>query len=147
MATSEWLKEMRQAAGAAQGVNYGPSATASSRPRDDAAAGQAAAPATGEKPTGQPMSAPQRPQRAFTAPTDAARDYRAMYGALFRFHERHSPPSLGNDDGAVYWAATTDDMTETAQQFGNDPFMIGLLCVVFEELETEYKTMRQRAGA
>lgn len=97
---------------------------------------------------GASQSATRRPQREFTAPTDTARDYRAMYAALFRFHERHSPPTPGDDDGALYWAATTDDMTAIAQQFNDDPFMMNLLCVVFDELEREYKAMRQQtAGA
>lgn len=78
--------------------------------------------------------------RAFTAPTDPARDYRAMYAALFRFHERNNPPAIGREE---YWAATTDDMQATAKQFNDDPFMMNLLCVVFEELECEYKAMRQ----
>lgn len=94
---------------------------------------------------GASQSATQRPQRAFTAPTDTTRDYRAMYAALFRFHERHNPPTPGDDDGALYWSATTDDMTATAQRFDNDPFMVNLLCVVFGELESEYKAMRQQA--
>lgn len=69
-----------------------------------------------------------------------------MYAALFRFHERHSLPTLGDDEGALYWAATTEDMTAIAQQFNNDPFMMNLLCVVFDELEREYKAMRQQAA-
>lgn len=157
MATSEWLREMRQAAGAAHGTT--PTA-AISRPRDatDAPTAPTASPqaadaegrATGSPTPGTaqagPQNAPQRTQRAFTAPTDAARDYRAMYAALFRFHERHSPPTPGDDDGALYWAATSDDMTATAEQFDNDPFIIDLLCVVFAELEREYKTIRQQAA-
>lgn len=69
-----------------------------------------------------------------------------MYAALFRFHERHSPPTPGDDDGALYWAATSEDMTATAEQFDNDPFIIDLLCVVFAELEREYKAIRQQAA-
>lgn len=69
-----------------------------------------------------------------------------MYAALFRFHERHNPPTLGDDDGALYWAATTDEMIAIAQQFNNDPFMMNLLCVVFDELEREYKAMIQHTA-
>lgn len=91
------------------------------------------------------QGATERVLRPFTAPTDPTRDYRAMYAALFRFHERHNPPTIGEDNG--YWAATTDDMQATAKQFNDDPFMLNLLCIVFEELEREYKAMRNAAGA
>ena len=140
MATSEWLKELRQAA--AQGTT--PTATIS-RPRDTTGAPTAptqatndAAGETGSPATGMAQNAPQCPQRAFTVPTDATRDYRAMYAAVFRFHARHSPPTLGDDNGAVYWAATSDDMQATAQQFDNAPFIMALLCDVYEELERVY---------
>ena len=94
-----------------------------------------------------PQGATERVRRSFTAPTDPARDYRAMYAALFRFHERHNPPTIGEDNGDGYWIATTDDMQATAKQFNDDPFMLNLLCTVFEELEREYKAMRNAAGA
>lgn len=93
------------------------------------------------------QGATERVRRSFTAPTDPARDYRAMYAALFRFHERHNPPTIGEDNGDGYWIATTDDMQATAKQFNDDPFMVNLLCAVFEELEREYKAMRNAAGA
>ena len=118
MATSEWLQEMRRAAGAAHG--------------------------TAQTAT---QGATERVRRSFTASTDPARDYRAMYAALFRFHERHNPPTIGEDNGDGYWIATTDDMQATAKQFNDDPFMLNLLCTVFEELEREYKAMRNAAGA
>lgn len=94
-----------------------------------------------------PQGATERVRRSFTAPTDPARDYRAMYAALFRFHDRHNPPTIGEDNGDGYWIATTDDMQATAKQFNDDPFMLNLLCTVFEELEREYKAMRNAAGA
>ena len=94
-----------------------------------------------------PQGATERVRRSFTAPTDPARDYRAMYAALFRFHDRHNPPTIGEDNGDGYWIATTDDMQATAKQFNDDPFMLNLLCTVFEELEREYKAMRNVAGA
>ena len=93
-----------------------------------------------------PQGNTERVRCSFTAPTDPARGYRAMYAALFRFHERHNPPALGDDDGALYCAATTDDMQATAQQFNNDPFMVDLLCIVFEELEREYNALRKQAA-
>lgn len=161
MATSEWLRELRQAAGA--GTTPTPTDAISrprddDRPRDSAAAPtaplQAAESATGT--TGNPstgtaqatqQNVPQRTRQAFTAPTDATRDYRAMYAALFRFHERHTPPPpQTDDDGARYWTGVSDEIQLIAQQFNDDPFMIKLLCVVFEELESEYKAMQQQAA-
>ena len=144
MATSEWLQEMRRAAGAAHG-------TARTAPTAPPQAAQTDARKTGSPSAGTAQTAPQgateRVRRSFTAPTDPARDYRAMYAALFRFHERHNPPTIGEDNGDGYWAATTDDMQATAQLFNDDPFMLNLLCTVFEELEREYKAMRTAAGA
>lgn len=107
--------------------------------------GKTGSPSAGTAQTA-PQGATERVRRSFTAPTDPARDYRAMYAALFRFHERHNPPTLGDDDGALYWAAVSDDMQATAQLFNGDPFMVNLLCIVFEELEREYKTLRKQAA-
>lgn len=109
-------------------------------------AGKTGGPSAGTAQTA-PQGATERVRRSFTAPTDPARDYRAMYAALFRFHERHNPPTIGEDNGDGYWIATTDDMQATAKQFNDDPFMLNLLCTVFEELEREYKAMRNAAGA
>ena len=109
-------------------------------------AGKTGSPSAGTAETA-PQGATERVRRSFTAPTDPARDYRAMYAALFRFHERHNPPTIGEDNGDGYWIATTDDMQATAKQFNDDPFMLNLLCTVFEELEREYKAMRNAAGA
>lgn len=109
-------------------------------------AGKTGSPSAGTAQTA-PQGATERARRSFTAPTDPVRDYRAMYAALFRFHERHNPPTIGEDNGDGYWIATTDDMQATAKQFNDDPFMLNLLCTVFEELEREYKAMRNAAGA
>lgn len=152
MATSEWLRDMRQAAGASRtvtppaaisgprGATDAPTAPTAPPQAADASAGTTGSPSAGTAQNA-PQSAPQRTQRPFTAPTDATRDYRAMYAALFRFHERHNPPTLGDDDGAMYWASASDDMQATAQKFDNDPFLTGLLLTVFDELEREYKTL------
>lgn len=70
-----------------------------------------------------------------------------MYAALFRFHERHTPPpAQTDDDGAQYWTGVSDEISDIAHKFNDDPFMINLLCVVFEELEREYKAMQQQAA-
>lgn len=110
-------------------------------------AGKTASPSAGTAQTA-PQGATERVRRSFTAPTDPTRDYRAMYAALFRFHERHNPPTIGEDNGDGYWTATTDDMQATAQLFNGDPFMVNLLYIVFEELEREYQALeKQAAGA
>ena len=107
-------------------------------------AGETGSPSAGTAQTA-PQGATERVRRSFTAPTDPARDYRAMYAALFRFHERHNPPIIGEDNGDGYWAATTNDMQATAKQFNDDPFLTGLLLAVFDELEREYKALASSA--
>ena len=134
MATSEWLKDLKQAAGIVvkengQGKPIEPF-TAPEMPSESLQ--------TSSMSKSSCKSA-KRAQGAFIALTDPTRDYRAMYAALFRFHERHNPPTAGSDGGAFYWAAVSDDMTATAQQFDNDPFFLNLLCAVYEALEREYK--------
>ena len=159
MAASEWLKDLQRAAQeTAQREQRGEQLTLGDlertpdKPRTKPVQ-ETAAPTAEPRPnrggiTHAAQGATERVRRSFTAPTDPARGYRAMYAALFRFHERHNPPTLGDDDGALYWAAVSDDMQATAQQFNNDPFMVDLLCIVFEELEREYKALRnQAAGA
>lgn len=83
-------------------------------------------------------AAPRRPLKPLTG-LDPRRNYRAMYRAACDFHERHNPPTLEGD----YWSKASDDMTETANRFDNDPFLTGLLLAVFEELEREYKSLTE----
>lgn len=89
-----------------------------------------------------PQAAPGRAQKPFTAPTDSSRDYRSMYGEIFRFHQRHNPPLLEADDSAAYWAEVAHDQIRLSQQFGDDAYMITLLTAVVDELEAQYKAMR-----
>jgi hypothetical protein len=91
--------------------------------------------------------------------TDQHRNYRAMYRAACDFHERHNPPRVeaaywkshipGTDDPppseVEYWQRTAQDASDTATAQGNDPFLIGLLAAVYEELEREYEQRRKRA--
>lgn len=91
---------------------------------------------------------------------DAARDYRAMYKAAFAYHERHSPPEVdllywqthtpGTDETPqrelAYWEKAALDISETSSSFGNDRFMIDLLCAIYDELGREYAGARQRAA-
>ena len=90
---------------------------------------------------------------------DQCRNYRAMYRAACDFHERHNPPLVeaayweshipGTDDPppseVEYWQQTAQDVSDTARAQGNDPFLIGLIMAVYEELEREYEQMRKRA--
>ena len=96
--------------------------------------------------------------RPFTG-TDQRRNYRAMYRAACDFHERHNPPRVeaaywkshipGTDDPppseVKYWQQTAQDASDTARMQGNDPFLIGLLTTVYEELEREYEQTRENA--
>ena len=79
--------------------------------------------------------------RPFTAPTDSSRDYRSMYAALFRFHERHNQPPTQAADLEQYWSAVNDDLIETAAQFGNDEYMGRLLLDAMDELERQQKAV------
>ena len=65
-----------------------------------------------------------------TAPTYSKRDYRQLWAAAYKFHERHN---RHNPD----WDALHLDMKATARQYGNDPFLIALLVSAFEEIERE----------
>ena len=80
---------------------------------------------------------PRRRLPPFTG-QDPARDYRAMYRAACEYHERNNPPRLGD----AYWSSAFEDMMATAARFDNDPFLAGLLLAVYEELEREYKQIR-----
>lgn len=96
--------------------------------------------------------------RPFTG-TDQRRNYRAMYRAACDFHERHNPPRVeaaywashtpGTDapppSEVEYWQQTAQDASDTATAQGNDPFLIGVLAAVYEELEREYEQMRENA--
>ena len=66
----------------------------------------------------------------FTAPTNSKKDYRQMWAAAYKFHERHNRP---NPD----WDTLHLDMGNLARQYGNDPFLIALLVTAFEEIERE----------
>lgn len=83
-------------------------------------------------------AAPKKPLRPLTG-IDPRRNYRAMYRAACDFHERHNPPTVSPD----YWSEASEDMTETAGRFDNDPFLTGLLIAIFEELEREYQLLQQ----
>lgn len=97
--------------------------------------------------------------RPFTG-IDEKRDYRAMYRAAFEYHDRHNPPRIdreywqthtpGIDDTPQleidYWEQAAQDIGEVSNRFGNDKFIIGLLCAIYDELGAEYNAARQRAA-
>lgn len=88
---------------------------------------------------------PQKRQlKPFTA-VDGARNYRTFYRAACDFHERNNPPRLDGDNGAAYWERVCDDMSATARNYDNDPFLVSMLCAIFEELERECNAI-QNAG-
>ena len=60
--------------------------------------------------------------------------YRAIYAAVYRFHERNINPD---------WDRVYADMRNVAAQFGDDPFVVALLLDVFEELERSDNTRNE----
>lgn len=82
--------------------------------------------------------------------------YGAMYRAAYDFHKQHSPPTVdaqywkthtaGADEipdaEREYWERTSQDIVATANQYGNDPFLMGLLGAVYDELGKEYEKRR-----
>lgn len=88
---------------------------------------------------------------------DKSRNYRAFYRAACDFHERHNPPRVdveywkshipGKDEPPEaelqYWEEVAEDMSATASDLHQDPFLIGLLMVIFDELEREYKVKKE----
>ena len=93
----------------------------------------------------QPRQAAAPSNRAKRQPLQSlgGRDYRALYRAACNFHERHNPAQLT----ASYWDEVCEDMTETANGYDNDPFLLELLIAVYEEMEREYKQLQQAATA
>lgn len=106
-------------------------------------------------PTPPPEKATKGQLRPFTG-IDNSRNYRAMYRAACDFHERHNPPTVdgeywrthkpGEDETPQaeldYWEKTVDDMNATANSLQQDPFLTGLIAAIFEELEREYRALR-----
>lgn len=84
-----------------------------------------------------------------------------MYRAACDFHERNNPPTVdieywkshspGIDETPQaeldYWEKAVEDMTATANSLQQDPFLTGPLVAIFEELEREYKALREGASA
>lgn len=122
------------------------------------------------QPEENPFTAPPPPIPAISAPpkkdalTDhtGSRNYKKLYRAAHDFHQRHNPPTVereywkdhtpGEDtpppSELEYWNRLAQDMGETAAAAGaeSDPFLISLLIAIMEELEREYKAIREEAS-
>lgn len=89
-----------------------------------------------------------------------SRSYKRMYRQAIDFHQRHAPPHVereywrthtpGEDDipeaEARYWDETTKDMIRTSAAGNNDPFLMGFLMAITDELEREYMACREEAA-
>lgn len=89
------------------------------------------------------------------------RSYKRMYRQAIDFHQRHAPPMIerdywrthtpGEDDipaaESKYWDETTKDMIRTAAACNNDPFLMGFLMAITDELEREYMACREEAAS
>lgn len=148
MATGEWLKDLQRAAQiTAQREQRGDQLTLGdlertpNEPRTNLGP-TAAAPAAEQRMNsdgGTHVAQGMRRQAAPFTGRDPGRNYRCMYRVACDFHERHNPPRVEDD---CYWDAVCDDMTAIASGHQQDPFIIGLLTAIFEELEREYKQLR-----
>ena len=92
---------------------------------------------------------------------DEKRDYRKLYRAACDFHIAHNPPAVDQEYWRThqpgvdtpppaeleYWEKAARDVGEVYLSNGDDPFLIGLLVEVFDELEREYKARRDAAAA
>ena len=92
---------------------------------------------------------------------DSKRDYRKLYRAACDFHEAHNPPAVDREYWRThtpgvdtpppveleYWEKAAREVGEVSVMCGEDPFLIGLLCEVFNELEREYKARRDAAAS
>ena len=103
-------------------------------------------------------SAPKQPSASAPPLSDpsGSRDYKRLYRMAFDFHQRHNPPTVdreywrvripGVDDTPEaelrYWEEAAKDLSETASAGKGDPFLQALLVAVYEELERQYKALR-----
>ena len=92
---------------------------------------------------------------------DEKRDYRKLYRAACDFHIAHNPPAVDTEYWRThqpgvdtpppaeldYWEKAARDVSGVSARYGNDPFLIGLIVEVYEELEREYKARRDAAAA
>lgn len=87
-------------------------------------------------------------------------DYRAMYRAVFDFHEQHNPPRVDTvywqthtpciDDTPQsevdFWAQAWQDLRKVCEAFNNDQFIIAMMGAVMNEINREYEADRRAAS-
>lgn len=85
--------------------------------------------------------------------------YPAMYRKAFEFHEAHNPPTVDRrywqthspDEDEIapaeieYWEKYGRDTMAACNDFAGDPFFIGLMAAIGQELTRVYKAARQAA--
>jgi hypothetical protein len=103
-------------------------------------------------------AAPERKREAFTDHS-GGRDYNKLYRIAHEYHKRHYPPVVereywrthtpGEDDTPEaelkYWTDIAEDAGKTSAAAGNDELMMSLITAVIDELEREYKAIREEA--
>lgn len=115
------------------------------------------------KPQPEPLQpqggAPERKREAFTDHS-GGRDYNKLYRVVHDYHKKHSPPVVdteywrthtqGLDETPEaelkYWEEAAADAGETSTVWNDDPFLMALLIGVLDELEREYKALREEAS-
>lgn len=111
-----------------------------------------------EEKTPQPEGASQEKRGAFTDHT-GSRDYNRMYRIAHEYHRKHSPPVVdkeywrthtpGMDDTpaaeAQYWIRAAEDIGAASESGLNDALLMALLTAAYDELEREYKAIREEA--
>jgi len=84
------------------------------------------------------------------------RDYNRLYRIAHDFHQRHNPPTVDREYWRIripevddapevelrYWNEAAKDMAETISAEKGDPFLQALLSSVWDELERDYKALR-----
>ena len=108
-----------------------------------------------------PPVSPSKGQKEPFTGHDESRDYKKLYRAAHDFHKSHNPPTVNRDywrthkpglddtpeEELSYWQQAAEDIGTVAASFSNDPFLIGLLVEIMEELEREYKAIREAAAS
>ena len=128
-------------------------------PENPFTAAQTSAPAKPQpEPTQPQRAAPERKKEAFTDHS-GGRDYNKLYRVVHDYHRAHTPPVVeldywrthtpGEDDIPEaedhYWTQAAQDIGEVSARGGNDPLLMGLLIAVYDEMEREYKAVREEA--
>ena len=128
-------------------------------PENPFTAPQTSAPAKSQPEPPEPQeAASEGKEEAFTDHT-GSRDYNRLYRIAHEYHRKHSPPVVdreywrthtpGIDDTPEaenqYWIEAAQELGEASVSGLNDPFLMGLLCALYAELEREYKTLREEA--